>query len=250
RCPPVPRLRHGRFYSGRGLTPALAIGALRSGLAWMANRVVGGYGDAAIPCLNYGRDGQPVNELPDAATSLPEPTVGRSAAALLADLHHAPAAGLVAREYLDEVRTELFRRHVAGAGGRAIVQALTDAVDRLLRALYQHADAVHARRFSRLNQRLVVAARGGYGRGELNPYSDIDLIFLHDYKPGPHTEVVTEMMLHALWDARVVVGYAVRNVAECVKMAGEDLKEKTAILDARFLAGDEKIYAQLDKALV
>ena len=216
----------------------------------MANRVVGGYGDAAIPCLNYGRDGQPVNELPDAATSLPEPTVGRSAAALLADLHHAPAAGLVAREYLDEVRTELFRRHVAGAGGRAIVQALTDAVDRLLRALYQHADAVHARRFSRLNQRLVVAARGGYGRGELNPYSDIDLIFLHDYKPGPHTEVVTEMMLHALWDARVVVGYAVRNVAECVKMAGEDLKEKTAILDARFLAGDEKIYAQLDKALV
>jgi [protein-PII] uridylyltransferase len=191
-----------------------------------------------------------VNELPDAAIISSASEVGRSAATLVADLDNAPAAGVVAREYLEEVRAELFRRHVAGASGREIVQALTGAVDRLLRALYQHADAIHARRFSRLNQRLAVAARGGYGRGELNPCSDIDLIFLHDYKPGPYTEIVTEMMLHALWDARVVVGYAVRNVNECVKMAGEDLKEKTAILDARFLAGDEKIFAQLEKALI
>ena len=105
-------------------------------------------------------------------------------------------------------------------------------------------------RFSRLNQRLIGAARGGYGRAEFNPYSDIDLLFLHDYKPGPYLEIVTETILHALWDAGLTLGYSVRNAAECVKMAAEDLKEKTAILDARFLAGDEKLYAQFDKALI
>ena len=53
-----------------------------------------------------------------------------------------------------------------------------------------------------------------------------------------------------MWDAGLTLGYSVRNAAECVKMAAADLKEKTAILDARFLAGDEKLYAQFDKALV
>jgi [protein-PII] uridylyltransferase len=61
--------------------------------------------------------------------------------------------------------------------------------------------------------------------------------------------VVTEVILHALWDARLTVGHSVRNVAECVRMAAEDLKEKTAILDARFLAGDEKLYASFAKAI-
>jgi [protein-PII] uridylyltransferase len=214
----------------------------------MENRVSSSYRDAAIAPIAAMEN---VNDSVPLTGLAPEPAVGRSTAALLAALGSAPAgAGAIAREYLDEVRAELLRRHLAGAGGREIVRELTAAVDRLIGALFLHADTVHARRFSRLNQRLVVTARGGYGRRELNPYSDIDLIFLYDYKPGPYTEVVTEMMLHALWDARLVVGYAVRNVAECVKMAAEDFKEKTAILDARYLVGDEKIYGQLEKALL
>jgi [protein-PII] uridylyltransferase len=118
-----------------------------------------------------------------------------------------------------------------------------------VRALYRHADRHHSKRFSRLNQRLAVVARGGYGRGELNPQSDIDLLFLHDYKPGPYAEVVTEIILHALWDAGLTVGQVVRNVRECVRAANDDLKEKTAILDLRFLAGDEKLWTALDQAL-
>ena len=102
----------------------------------------------------------------------------------------------------------------------------------------------------KLNQKIAVVARGGYGRGELNPYSDIDLLFLHDYKRGPYAEIVTEIMLHALWDAGLIVGHGVRTAKECVRMANDDLKEKTAILDARFFCGDEKLYAELDKLLV
>jgi len=158
--------------------------------------------------------------------------------------------GTIAREHFDEARVDLFRRHRAGAGGLEIAHALAAAADALMRALYRYADDRHGQRFSRLNQRLAVVARGGYGRSELNPYSDIDLVFLHDYKPGQYIEVVTEVILHALWDAGLVVGYAVRNVTECIKMASADLKEKTAILDARLLTGDEKLYAQFDKSLV
>jgi [protein-PII] uridylyltransferase len=174
----------------------------------------------------------------------------RDEAALLAEMEGGARPGALAREYLDEVRGELFRRHREGAGGLEIVREFTAAMDNLLRAIYRYADAQHSRRFSRLNQRLTMIARGGYGRAELNPYSDVDLLFLHDYKPGPYLEVVTETILHASWDAGLIVGYAVRGAAECVKMAAEDLKEKTAILDARFLSGDDKLYAQFDKALV
>ncbi len=177
-------------------------------------------------------------------------TKRRDEAALLDEFRRNGRAGAIAREHLDIVRAELFERHLAGAGGLEIVRDFTAAVDDLLRALFRFADVHHGRRFPRLNQRVTIAARGGYGRQELNPYSDIDLLFLHDYKPGPYIEVVGEVILHALWDAGLTVGQAVRNAAECVKMAAQDLKEKTAILDARFLAGDEKLYAQFDKALV
>src|SRR6202030_483050 len=158
--------------------------------------------------------------------------------------------GLNARAYLESIRAELRERHFAGASGSEIVAAMTSAMDDLLRALFHYADAEHARRSPKLNQKLAVVARGGYGRGELNPQSDVDLLFLHDYKRGPYAEIVTEIMLHALWDAGLTVGHAVRTAKECVRLANEDLKEKTAILDARDLCGDEKLYADLDKLLI
>lgn len=185
---------------------------------------------------------------PSAALSNP-PEIERNQAALVADFCRAGSAGLIAREFLGQVRERLFERHRAGAGGFEIVTAYTAAMDCLIRAIYEFADISQGRKFPRLNQRLTVIARGGYGRAELSPHSDIDLIFLHDYRPGPYFEVVTETILHVLFDTHLEIGYAVRNVNECVKMAATDLKEKTAILDTRYLAGDAKIYAQLEKAV-
>jgi [protein-PII] uridylyltransferase len=174
----------------------------------------------------------------------------RDQAALLAELRQNRRPGQLARSHIEALRDGLAGRHFASASGTEIVREYTASLDDLVRALYCYADEEHCRRFPRLNQKIAVVARGGYGRGELNPQSDIDLLFLHDYKPGPYVEVVAEIMLHALWDAGLTVGQAVRNVKECVRMANEDFKEKTAILDARFLAGEEKLYAALDKALV
>ena len=170
-------------------------------------------------------------------------------AQLLKDFQASRKPGEVTKRYLDGIRADLKERNFAGASGSEIVRELTAAVDKVLRALFVYAAAEHDRRFSKLNQRLAVLARGGYGRAELNPYSDIDLLFLHDWKPGPYLEIVAEIILHALWDAGLIVGHAVRNVRECVRMADSDLKEKTAILDSRFLAGDAKLWAELDKVL-
>ncbi|MBV8056269.1 MAG: [protein-PII] uridylyltransferase, partial [Deltaproteobacteria bacterium] len=184
-----------------------------------------------------------MNQLAESKTIITE-------SAIVEELARGARAGDFARIYVDGVRAELCQRHLAGAGGLEIVHDFSAAMDRLLKAIFGYADAEHAKRFSRLHQRLTIVARGGYGRAELNPYSDIDLLFLHDYKPGPYLEVVTETILHALWDAGWIIGYSVRNAAECVKMAAADLKEKTAILDARLLAGDADLYARFEQALV
>ncbi|MBF6569001.1 MAG: [protein-PII] uridylyltransferase [Candidatus Binataceae bacterium] len=188
-------------------------------------------------------------EVMNEETGLAVAAVPRDENGLLAAFDSAGRAGPVTRAYLDLTRAELADRHFAGASGIEIVRDYTAAVDCLLRALYRYAEAVYARRFTRLDQRLAVIARGGYGRGELNPYSDIDLLFLYDWKPGPYLEVVAETILHALWDAGLTVGQVVRNVKGTLKMAADDLIEETAVLDARYLAGDRELFAELEKQL-
>jgi [protein-PII] uridylyltransferase len=184
------------------------------------------------------------------AVAAPPPARPAEEAQLLTDFRATRKPGQVTKSYLDGVRQALKTRHFAGASGGEIVSELTAAVDHAVRALFVYAAAEHDRRFPKLNQRLAVLARGGYGRGELNPYSDIDLLFLHDWKPGPYLEIVAEIILHGLWDAGLTVGHAVRNIRECVRMADADLKEKTAILDSRFLASDSELWAELEKALL
>jgi len=157
--------------------------------------------------------------------------------------------GQRARDYLQQTKSLLFARHQQGASGHEIVEGYTAAMDALLRALFDAASVQYAERFGRLNQRCVVVAQGGYGRGELNPCSDIDLLFLYQHKREPYIESVAERILYSLWDTRLTVGHAMRNVRECVRMAAKDLKVKTALLDARFLCGDETLYQEFAAAM-
>src|SRR2546422_4665305 len=173
-----------------------------------------------------------------------------SAALLPEALEDVARAGAVAREYLGRVRAEVRARHETGAGGLELVAAYTDAVDRLVRFLCTNARAHFMSRFARLNQQCTVIAQGGYGRGELNPASDIDLLFLYPWKVNPYVETVAEVILYALWDAGLQVGNALRNIRECERLSGRDLKVKTALLDARYLAGDEALYADFDRRML
>jgi len=151
-------------------------------------------------------------------------------------------AGQVAREYLGRIRADVRERHEAGAGGCALVAAYTDAVDRLITFLYTQATLHFTTRNPLITQRCAVAPQGGYGRGELNPSSDIDLLFLYPWKVNPYVETVAEVILYALWDAGLEVGHALRNIRECGRLAARDLKAKTALLDCRYLCGDRDLY--------
>ncbi len=89
---------------------------------------------------------------------------------------------------------------------------------------------------------MSVAATGGYGRGVLAPFSDIDLLFITGSTPGPRSFATVEFMLYFLWDLGLKVGHATRSVEECIAEAGRDLTVRTSMIDARLLAGDPALF--------
>ncbi|MEM7751949.1 MAG: [protein-PII] uridylyltransferase, partial [Pseudomonadota bacterium] len=87
-------------------------------------------------------------------------------------------------------------------------------------------------------ERLAILAVGGYGRGEMAPYSDVDLLFLIPWKVTPWAESLIESMLYMFWDLHLKVGHATRSVKECIRLGREDYTIRTALLEHRFLQGD------------
>lgn len=95
----------------------------------------------------------------------------------------------------------------------------------------------------------AVLAVGGYGRGAMAPYSDVDLLFLAKGRIGPWLEGFIEAMLYILWDLHLKVGHASRTIKDCVKLAGEDYTIRTALLEHRYLCGDADLAADLGRKL-
>src|SRR5437868_5043081 len=135
-----------------------------------------------------------------------------------------------------------------GAGGIETARLLSGVTDEVITALYDFTTVhVFRARNPTSGERLALIAVGGYGRGELAPSSDIDLLFLRAYKQTPFAEYVTEYMLYMLWDMGLKVGHSSRTVNECVKLAKEDHTIETALLESRRIAGDEKLSEELQK---
>jgi [protein-PII] uridylyltransferase len=157
--------------------------------------------------------------------------------------------GRGARAYVERARSLLQERHRAGATGHEIVSAYTTLIDRLIGRIAEAASQDYSLRYPSLELRCALVAQGGYGRAELNPQSDIDLLFLYHWKVTPYVEAVAEKVLYTLWDAGLTVGHATRGITESMRMASKDMKIRTSLLDARFLCGDEALYAEFDKAV-
>ncbi len=91
----------------------------------------------------------------------------------------------------------------------------------------------------------AIVATGGLGRGELLPYSDLDLMLLHDNMPHDVVSQVAELLWYPLWDANIRIDHSVRTVPEALKVAGEDISAGLAMLEARHIAGDSDLSSLL-----
>jgi [protein-PII] uridylyltransferase len=144
------------------------------------------------------------------------------------------------KKFLKVEEHRLRLKHQAGGGGREICALRAELVDVLLQYVFGAA-ASSARGNGAPKVPLALIALGGYGRGELNPFSDIDVMLLHRQgKKGisPHLEEMVQQVLYLLWDSGFKVGHSTRSIKEAVAQANEDMRTKTAMLESRFLAGD------------
>jgi len=145
--------------------------------------------------------------------------------------------------------------HRGGAGGRTICQARAEMLDALLRHLWKSARGSLSPQTQKEFPPLALIAIGGYGRGELNPHSDIDFMFLHDGqvavgRPLPYLSKLIDGVLYPLWDIGLKVGHAVRSINDCVKVANVDMQSKTSLIESRFIVGDEALFNKFQKTLV
>jgi [protein-PII] uridylyltransferase len=152
-----------------------------------------------------------------------------------------------ARNFLDYHREQCQARHLAGASGAEVVGCVTAMVDTLMRNLYR---CITADWMMAQTPAAALIAIGGYGRSELNPRSDIDLLFFCSDKQREHAEIIAQRMLYLLWDLNLEVGYSVRTAKDCLNLAGQDLTIRTALLDARFLAGDDDLFSEFQKQVM
>ncbi|MEP7014989.1 MAG: [protein-PII] uridylyltransferase [Verrucomicrobiota bacterium] len=151
---------------------------------------------------------------------------------------------------IEEHRLRL--KHQAGGGGREICQRRAELVDVLLQHVFTAAAA--AATVSDKDAKaepLALIAIGGYGRGELNPSSDVDVMLLHR-RPNakvisPYLEEMVEQLLYLLWDSGFKVGHSTRSIKEAIVQANRDMQTKTSMLEARFLAGDPSLAMEFRK---
>ncbi len=159
------------------------------------------------------------------------------------------------RRAIDILKQALFRgRMIAkerlenGGGGVETCRLLAKVADEVISALYDFTTVhVFRARNPTAGERLALLAVGGYGRGALAPFSDIDLLFLRPYKQTAHAESVIEYMLYALWDLGFKVGHSSRTVDDCIKLSREDFTIRTALLEERLIAGDADLASELKR---
>jgi [protein-PII] uridylyltransferase len=152
------------------------------------------------------------------------------------------------RQALAEGLDSLKSMHAGGASGQESVRAHARFVDGLVRSLTRLA-VTDLEAAGLPPAPLVVVALGGYGRGELHPSSDIDLMVVHGGELTAYVQRVTQELLYTLWDLGLQVGHSLRSLDDCVAMARTDLPSRTSMQEARFLAGDRALFERFQRVL-
>src|SRR5262249_17869271 len=147
------------------------------------------------------------------------------------------------KRFLKVEEHRLRLKHQAGGGGREICRRRAELVDVLLQYVFGGA-ATAAQKDQASRTPLALIALGGYGRGELNPFSDIDVMLLHEQRTreiSPQLAEMVQQVLYLLWDSGFKVGHSTRSIKEAITQANRDMLTKTAMLESRFLAGDAEL---------
>ncbi len=198
---------------------------------------------------------RPYDQIPDRRAIIRRRDVEDALALLVEDLptgNEPPRAKVLAvlREAMGGGRAEIRARFEGATAlrndGPMVLAATSFLMDQIVRILFDFAsDRVFPAANPSAAERLGVVATGGYGRGELAPMSDLDLLFLRPYKQTPRGEQIVEYMLYLLWDLGLKVGHATRTVDESIRYAERDQTIRTALLEARYLWGERDLYDQL-----
>ncbi len=151
-----------------------------------------------------------------------------------------------ARDELRSAKAAVFAQIDGEASTRSIkglLRQLCASTDTALAALWLHAG---------FDASLALLAVGGYGRGELFPHSDVDVLLLlptgADADNNPMLKAQIEGFVSSCWDAGLEVGFSVRSVADCVAEAAKDITTQTSLLESRLLQGSKPLFAQFNKA--
>ena len=145
---------------------------------------------------------------------------------------------------LDAGRAEIAARLVEHPhAGREAASGQAFLVDQILRLIFDFTtQRLYPLNNPTASERLTLIAVGGYGRGEMAPFSDVDIAFLTPYKQTGWAEQVIESILYTLWDLGLKDGHSSRSLDEMVRMAKSDLTIRTALLESRYVWGDQSLY--------
>ena len=143
----------------------------------------------------------------------------------------------IARTWLAVQRAAIRERFMKSGDAERMLSAHSQTMDTLLQALYGF--------YAPKSIDIALAAVGGYGRGELFPYSDIDLLFLYDARHAKDAGAIAESILYVLWDLGLKVGQSHRDIDDTLAKAREDIAIRTNLLDARFIAGKKSVFSTL-----
>ena len=144
------------------------------------------------------------------------------------------------RQTLAQSQSELAAAYLAQPDAKSYLRARSDLVDRILTALWSH---------SGMPSSSALIAVGGYGRNELYPYSDIDVLIALDEAPSPELERQLETLISQFWDLGLAIGHSVRTIDECISAANSDVTVQTALLESRLICGNKTLESRLQKAI-
>ncbi|MDC0946713.1 nucleotidyltransferase domain-containing protein [Nitrospinaceae bacterium] len=153
------------------------------------------------------------------------------------------------KELIRSEKEKIKAWHRSGAGGREVIQSYTSLIDEVIRHVILSMIRLKKYQSACVLEDFSLVAVGGYGRGELNPLSDIDLLFLIPDKPKSLTDMFIQDALSVFWGFGMEIGHSSRTIKDCVNLAKEDLTIKTSMIETRFLIGDQIIYGRFTTSI-